>query len=332
MPQAQVAYAPAGAPYAPQTPLKKPLGRGVKAFIFVGGAVVLAVALILVFALSGGGGPLSGNTVQTKFVNENVGFFSKLTGDFQVADASKMLSGPFEYTVDVSAKVNGNHVDSKIAMAYDQKAFGVLSDDGYNTIKLLLIGDELRSEAYGGAQVIEFDTDADVDANMTLADRFFAMLNTGDANVDYKKLVEILVNSIPGDCFERSGDSFTMTLDSDALADTMNAFAEAIENEKEINEAFSDFTKDIVNMSLDLSEVAEMAADAIEGYGAYYDFELVWEIAYENGKPDSVAISYEDDSGYNDFTLEMGRRQVSGGNEIEVSLETAGGYSDFSLE
>jgi hypothetical protein len=333
VPQAQVAYAlPDGAyPNAPQQTPKKPLSKGMKLAIFGGGgAVLLAVVLILVFTLSGGGGLLSGNTVQTKFVNENARFMNQMLEDFQVTDTSKMLSEPFDFTAEVTTEVSGESTDTELAMAYDQKAFGLMTDAEYGSVTLLLIGDELRVESYGSVQVIRFDTDADLDKNMTLLNRFLAIINTGDANIDYKKIVEILINSIPEDCFEKTGDSFTLTLDADALVDTLSAFSEAIENEEEINEAFNDFTKDVAGKSLDLSEIADMAAEALDSYS--YDFKLVWEISYKNGAPGLVTISYEDESEYNDFTLELGYEKISGGKDIEISLETAGGYSDFSLE
>ena len=80
-----------------------------------------------------------------------------------------------------------------------------------------------------------------------------------------------------------------------------------------------------------LSSLADMAASALESYGSYLDFELVWEIGYDGNTPTSMTVSYEDDDEYNDFTLEMAYTEASGGNEFEVSLNTANGYSDFKM-
>lgn len=332
IPQTQAAFAQPGGGYPamPQQTPKKPLGKGMKLAIFGGGAaVLLIVALILIFTLSGGG-LLSGNTVQTKFVNENVRVMTLMMEDFRTADTSKMLSGPFDFTAEVTTEANGQKTDTEMSMAYDQKAFGLISDSDYGSVKLLLVGEELRVESYGSVQVIEFDSDADLDKNMTLLNRFLAILNTGDANINYKKFVEILVNSIPEDCFEKTSDSLTMTLDAGALVDTLDAFADAIEKEEEIDKAFNDFSKEVAGKSLDLSELAGLAAKALKSYN--YDFDLEWEVSYKNGAPNGITISYEDDSGYNDFTLEMSYEKASGGKDIDISLETKSGYSDLSLE
>ena len=331
-PQVQVAPPDAPYPYAPQPAAKKPLGKGKKALIFGGGgAVVLAVVLILIFTLSGGGGPLSGNTVQTRFVNENARFLAGMLDDFSTVDMSRMMSEPFEYTVEVSMESDGFSSNQEIAMAYDKQALGVTVDSDYSTMTLLL-ADALVVESNGYVQVIEFDTDADLDAAMSLKDRILALMDTGDVKVDYKKLIEMFVNSIPQDCFEKTGEQFVMTLEVDDLVDTLNAFAESLEEEKDIDEAFRDVIKEASGRSRNLSDLVQDAADQLDAVAGYVDFEIVWELAYEKGAPSALSISFEEASGYSDFTLDMEYENVSGGKDIEVSLESAGGYSDFTME
>ena len=218
-PQAQ--YAPPGAPYAygAQPAPKKPLSTGMKALIFGGGgAVVLAVVLILVFTLSGsGGGPLSGKTVQTKFVNESYRLMTQIVDDFKQVDTSKAASQPFECTATLSGDVGYSSADYDIAIAYDKQALGIMMDGDYYTVALLLLEDTLYIDSGGYTQAIEFDTDADLDVPMSLEDRLSALMESTAPDIDWNKLAEILVNSIPEECFEKTNSSYTMTLDVDAL-------------------------------------------------------------------------------------------------------------------
>ena len=311
----------------PQPP-KKPMSKGMKALIFGGaGAVVLAVVLILVFTLSGGGGPLSGKTVQTRFVNENARFMEALLGDLAVMDTSKMLSEPFEYTTESSTESDGYSADMEIAMAYDKHTLGIMVDQDYGTITVQL-SDSLIIDYGGYVQVIEFDSDADLDAAMTLEQRITALFASEGTDVNYLKLIEMLVNSIPEDCFEKTSSSFTLTLNDKDLTDTLNAFAEQVKNDEALDEAFTDTFKGIFGKRYSLSDIAELAAEELES--GNYDFEITWELGYDKGAPTSVAISYEDDSGYNDFTLEAGYEATKDGKDIEIALENE--YSEFSLE
>ena len=337
-PEPQAQYAPPGAayPYGAQPPKKPPLSKKMKMIIFGGaGAVVLAVVLILVFTLSaGGGGPLSGKTIQTKFVNESAKFLSQISDDFQQVDTSKAASQPFECTIDLSADMDYSSVDYEIAIAYDKLALGIMMDGDYQSVTLLLLEDMLyiQDNTYGSVQGIQFDTDADLENPMSLKDRLSALMDSTAPDVDWIKLTEILVNSIPEECFEKTNSSYTMTLDVDALIETLNNFSDAIKDEDDLNNAFKDLTKEISGSSMKLSSLADMAAGALEGYSSYLDFELVCEIGYDGNKPTSMTVNYEDDSGYNDFTLEMTYAETSSGNEIEATLETASGYDDFSFD
>jgi hypothetical protein len=336
-PEPQPQYATPGAPYpyGAQPVKKPPLSKKMKAIIFGGaGAVVLAVVLILVFTLgAGGGGPLSGKSIQTKFVNESVKFLTQVTDDFRQVDTSKAATQPFELTAEMSADSGYGTSDYEIAMVYDKLALGIALEGDYQSFTILLLEDILYvQDSYGSVQAIEFDTKEKLDSAMTLQDRFKALQGSVAPDVDWKKLAEILVNSIPEDCFEKTNSGFTMTLDTDALVDTLNNFSNAIKDEDDLNNAFKDLSKQISGSSMKLSSLADMAASAVEGYGSSMDFELVWEIGYSGNTPASMTVSYEDGSEYNDFTLEMTYTKASGGNELEATLETASGYSDFSLE
>ncbi len=328
--QAQHPYAPQ--PYPPggaAQPPKKPLRKGTKALIFGGaGAVALAVALILVFTLGGGKGLLSGNTTQTKFVNENAEFFMNALGDFKAENASKAASQPFEYTGTVSADMGYGSADADMSIVYDKQALGISIDSEYSPVKLLLLEDTIYVENSGYVTAVGFDSDADLSKPMTLKDRLTAIAQSLAGDADYKALAEALVNSIPEECFEKSNTGFRMTLDMDALTDTLNNFADTLKENDEMDDAFSDLVRDVAGMPLDASGLADMA----EIYGSNMDFKLVWELGYKGGKPASVTIGYEDSGGYSDFTLEVGYAKISGVGKWTVSLETAGGYSDFDFE
>lgn len=312
--------------------LKKSLSNKKKALIFGGaGAVLLAVVLILVFTLSGGGGPLSGNTVQTRFVNENARFLAAMLEDFKVGDTSRMMTEPFEYTVNISLKADGRKSEQEVAMAYDRQALGISVDSDYSTVTLLL-AESLIVDTNGYVQIYETDSEANLDAAMTLKDRISALFDTGDAKVDYKKLVEMFVNSIPEDCFKKTGDSFTLTFEVDDLVDTLNAFADSLEKDKDMDEAFRDVIKEVTDRSRKLSDLAEEAADQLDAISGMIDFELVWELSYDKGAPSAMNVSLEGMGDYSDFTLSMEYENRSSGKDIAIEYETPAGYSDFSID
>ena len=224
----EVQYVPEGAPYPypPQSLPGKPLSKGKKALIFGGGgALALAVVLILVLTLSGGGGLLSGNTVQTRFFNDSARFFAEMMDGLILVDSSRIMNEPFEYTTKASTEAYGFSTEEEMAMAYDEHMLGIMIENGDSTTTLQL-SDRIVMDTGQYVQVIEFGSDRDMDAAMTLEERITAMLTSGKTNVDYKKLIEMLVNSIPEDCFEKTGDGFTMTLGINDIVDTLNAFAE----------------------------------------------------------------------------------------------------------
>lgn len=328
-----VQYELPGAQYPPAPPAKKPLSKKMKAIIFGGvGAVALAVVL-LVFTLSAGaGGLLSGKTVQTKFVNENAAFIAEILSSFNTADTSKMATQPFDYTAEVSMDAGYGSQDTEMAFAYDKQVLGMSVDSEYSSSKVLLVEDTLYVESNGYVTAIEFDVDEDLSAAMSLQQRITMLLKSYMGDIDYRELAETLVNSIPEECFEKTNSGFTMTLDADSLVEMLNNFSDAVKNNDELNEAVEDLIKEMTGFSYDLSDLADLGADAIEAYGDYIDFELVWELGYEKGKPASMTIEFEEASGYYDFTVEIGFKEISGGSELTVDCTTPGGYSDFSFE
>lgn len=314
--------------YAQQPAPRKPLSKGMKALIFGGaGAVLLAVVLILVFTLGGGGGgPFAGNTIQTKFANEAVKFGQSISDGFPKIDPVKLMTGPFEVSGDMSMDTGYGSQSVDFSAVYDEKALGVVAENDYGVF-VLLLKDSFEVDYDGYVTVYEFDTSADMDKAMPLMDRLTAMLGAEKGvDVDYKKLAEMFVNSIPEECFDKTRDSFTMTLDVDDLVDTLNNFAEKLEGDKQLNEAFADMLDQMNADETELSGLVAEAADQLDDYSSYVDFEIEYEIVYEGGKP--VGLNSSVDTGYGSATVEM----ELDGEDIVVSTESTGGYSDFTFD
>lgn len=318
-PYRQPPYAQQPYGYTPQPAPKKTLSKGMKALIFGGaGAVVLAVVLILVFTLGGGGGgPFSGKTIQTQFVNEMVQFGNSVSSDFPQLNPAKIMSGPFEISVDASVDYGYGKEDISLAAVYDKLALGVFVEAGYGPTAVL-IKDSVIVDQDGYVSIGEADTDMDMDEAMALTDRLTALFGSADVpDVDYMRLAEMFIDSIPEECFEKTKDSFTMTLEVDDLVDALNTFADKLEADKELNKAFEDLLDQMDADETELSELMKEAADEIDDYSSYFDYEIEYEIVYEGGKP--VGFNTSVDSGdYGTTTMEM----KLAGEDISVTYES----------
>jgi hypothetical protein len=277
---AQNAYPPAGIepPYPPMPPIYgqaggQPPRKKPKAGLWIGLAagllVVIAVIVLFVYpgVLVGGGGPLSGNTVQTRFVNDSAEVFTGAFSGLKDTAVADMLNQPFELSVDMDSETDYGTSSATMDAAYDGKTLGV-EMQGEGTDNALLLTEDVLYESTGGwVTGVKFDTDEDLSESMPLGARLKALFSgaTGsNAEVDWKKLVEMLVNSINKDCFVKGSSETTLTMDSGDLTDMLNAFSDKLEADDDLRGQLEDFLKDVTGESADIMDIIDLfIADCI---------------------------------------------------------------------
>lgn len=273
-------------------------------------AVVLIAAAVLYFVVlapASANGPFSGNTVQTRFANDAVGvFFGAFSGYGNNDTAKQLVDQPFDISMNVSNDFSGIQSNVDIAAAYDEKALGMSitsstdysnsdfadffadSDAMENTIKLLLLDDTLYADVDGSVEGLQFDTDADLSESMSLKERIAALMDSGKENsIDYLKLTEMFLNSIDEERIYKGTNKTTLTLDADALADTLDVFADKLRDDEELNDALSKIIEDVSGYAYDASDLISLASPML----SESDFEFVWTVTYDGGKPICNEIS-----------------------------------------
>lgn len=304
-------------------PPKKPMSRKTKIWIGIasGAAVLVAVALVLLFTLGDGGeGPLSGDTTQTKFVNDAVAVFSNAFEDFGLDTAEKMLDGPF----DIKAELHYGNNTETIELAYDELALGISAQG----CKLLVDDDKI--DFYDGINVMAVDLRASgLDEPMTLKERFFAMINglADDERLDIKELTEMLVNSIDDANFKKDGDTATLTLDFNSLLEMLETFGEMLDEDEEMEDALDELT------GMKVSDALEMVVPILQLARDSADFELEIEIGYTGGRPASVEVKFdmaEDD--YNDFEAELTYDKKGNATTVKLDIMTCYGKASTVFE
>ena len=300
-----IAPPPMGQPFTYGQPPKKKSKALLWALIGVGAALIVAAVLIFV-VFAHGAGPFSGNTVQTRFANDVVGVFTGAAEGLETEnDMKKIMNQPFELTMTTTTDASGIKTGANIAYAYDELAFGVNSSstadysgsdfadimgesaalDG--TMKLLLLEDTLYIEQNGFVNGVRFDSKADLSQAMPLKDRIAALFeNSKLANIDYLQLTEMFLNSIDESCFDKNGNETTMTLDGEALSDTLRTFADKLEDNKAMNDAITDMIEEISGYPVELSSAITMAAPMLKDA----DFELTFSVSYKDSRPAGLDI------------------------------------------
>lgn len=318
-------------PYG-QPPVQQPPKKRSKKFLWIGIAavLVLAIAAAVVFvvlpALGGGAWPLSGSTTQTKFINDSVKVFSGAFSDLGNGTFEKLIKEPFDLSADLKSDGGGEQFTGTVEAAYDKQALGFSAESNGVTSKLLLLKDTLFTDSNGTVSGVEFGSDADMSKPMSLEDRLKALTqglsgNAGTAaKLDYKKLAEMLVNSISADCFESSGGTTTLTLAPADIVDTLKTFTDKLGNDKALKQQLEDYIKDVSGATVDVAETLGAAVQAMEATMDAVDFEIVWEVAYDNGAPASLAITVN--SGEDSFKAEFGYAKEDGGKDITFALYT----------
>ncbi len=320
---------PCGQPVQP--PYGQPPKKKSKKFLWIGiaAALVLAIAAVAVFVVlpaMGGGGPLSGNTVQTKFINDNVKVFSGAFSGIGNDTFEKLLKEPFDISVDLTSDIGGKKVKATVEAAYDKKSLGFSAESGgVVAARLLLLEDTLFTESGGNVTGLKFVSETDLSKSMALSDRIKAIAegltdSKGKAKLDYKKLAELFVNSISADCFESSGSVTTLTLTPGDITDAFKTFTDKLGKDKGLKQELEDFIKDVSGTTVDIEQVLSTAVEAMEATKDTADFELVWELVYEGGVPASLEFTVN--SGEDSVKLKFAYSKRDGGKDITFAMHT----------
>jgi hypothetical protein len=315
-------------------------------------AVVVVLAAVALFVWPGfitsigdfGGGHkalLSGNTPQTKFVNETFFVLEDSFSDMGNDTISKVLEQPFDMTMDMSANMQGQKNDVKLDVAYDKQTLGLSAEVGGEAVKVLLLEDVLYAEANGQTYGIEFGSNAELKKDMSLKDRIEAIVKdisnstgkTSAAKLDYKKLVETLVNSIDEKCIEKSGSKTTLTLTMDDIYNTLETFADKLDKDEALNDSLSAYIKEVSGQSMDIASLLKSSLSMLKSEIGSVDFKMEWTISYTGGKPTGMEIVVNAEGTNVDFSY--GYEKKASGNEIAADLTVNGEKyfnADFSYD
>ena len=305
-------YDPYGA-YAAQ-PEKKRMSKKAKGFMWGGmGLAALAIAAVLIFVVFAGGGLglLSGNTVQTRFVNEA---------------ALVVAESVSEFDMDMSVNVKGymTDMDMTIAAAYDDKTLGVLINSAdIGKLRVLLLEDTLYTETFGMVSGVRFKTDADLSKDMPLNERIKALYGGDIEVVDYKLLAEAFVNGFDEKCFSKNSGSFTLKLTPEDIQDALKAFGDKLKEDKALQDEMDKIMKDSGSADTDILELLKQAEAALD----YEDFTLTITVVRGGGKPSKIVFIYDDGDHLSEITFST--EKLSDGRLISLSSDTGDVYSDF---
>lgn len=295
-------------------PQKRRMNKKAKGLMWggIGLAAALAVAAVLIFVVfAGGAWPLSGNTVQTRFFNDGVCVFAGAFSDFAAIKTPDISREPFD--MDISVSADQADLDMSLSMAYDNQALGVAVDAGVLPVKLLLLEDTLYTETFGSVVGMRFDTAADLSGPMPLKERL-AALTDDDAVVDYKKLAEALLNSIGEDCFEKTGDAFTLEMAAGDVQDMLDEFSDKLDADDELKSEVDNMMKSMGAGNTDIDEMLSQMVAALD----FADFNLTLQISYAGGKPSELAARYQEDGSVTLITF--GYEQQKGGKHIALEI------------
>lgn len=327
-PPVQVPYGgyppPGGYPPYDAKAAKKPMSQKAKWLIWggVGLAAALAIAAVLIFVVfAGGGGPLSGNTVQTRFVNEAVKVFAGAFSDFSALRTADISEQPFDMELSITAKGGGLSAATKagVEMAYDRRTLGAAVDAGIIRVKLLLLEDTLYVDSGVGVMGVQLSSDADQSKPMGLKQRLAALAG-GENEVDIRRLAEALVNSISADCFKKTGSTFTLELSEADMRDALEAFAEKLDQDKKLRDDLEDLLQDA-----DVDDMLEEAISSLDGT----EFDMTIEIRYRGGSPATLSIAIDSDGSF--MEIDFGYEKKGGATVIKLDV-AENGYDDGAAE
>ncbi len=329
-PQQEGDFAPPYDPYGayPAQPEKKRMSKNAKGFMWGGiGLAALAIAAVLIFVVFAGGGLglLSGNTVQTRFVNEAALVVAESVSEFDMGtSAATTMDKPFDMDMSMSVKGYMTDMDMTIAAAYDDKTLGVLINSAdIGKIRALLLEDTLYTEMFGMVSGVRFKTDADLSKDMTLNERIKALAGGDLEEVDNKLLAEAFVNSFDKKCFSKNSGSFTLRLTPEDIQDALKAFGDKLKEDKALQDEMDKIMKNSGSADTDILESLKQAEAALD----YDDFTLTITVVRGGGKPSKIVFNYDDGDQLSEITFSTEKQ--NNGRLISLSSDTGDIYSDF---
>lgn len=300
---------------------------------------VLAIAAVALF-LWPGYLTCGANTMQMKFMSDNGQVFSDAFSGAEGAYDKDAADKPFDMAMKMTANVAGTSQNMDMNMAYDEEALGLSENLGVAQIKLLLLGDVLYIESSGQTTGIKFTSDEDLSKPMPLKERLTAILkgvvkdlggNIPKTEVDWNKLLIMMVNSIDKSNFKQTGSEFTLTLDADALIATMKTFRDSLSKDEKLLEELESFIREINGQK---TEVLKTLDDAIksmeETKSSSGNFLLTWTVGYEGGKPKTIDITVS--SAGQDVKLSFGYKDIKNGRDITLAVDSPGDTSDVKYD
>lgn len=296
--------------------------------LVAGGAVLLlaiaAVLVFVVFGVSSGGWPLSGNTMQTRFVNDGVRVFSGAFADLSNKDMARLLTEPFDMEMDVDIDTGSFPMEATIAAAYDKELLGLKAEVLGQDVKLQLDEDTLYYSFYGAVGGYRFDTDADLSKPMALKDRIAALMESlpkdSASDVDYKLVAEAMVNSINEKCFDKGANETTLTLTPDDIIEMLDSLKDKAKEDKELKDQLK-------AMDFDIDE----AIENMEQIKQSSEFDLQITISYDGGTPTGLEIDFDDGTEYGAVNLKFGYDKTAGGKDINLNIEANGAQTEVRL-
>lgn len=300
--------------------------RKVKPILLItgGAALLIAIALVVFFVVfAGDGWPLSGNTVQTRFINDAVQVFSGAVPDISAANTERVLTEPFDIELELTGGTSGYTSDVTAAFVYDEQKLGIyLEPENSDSTVLLLDEDTIYTSSYGYVGGLRFDNDTDLSNNMTLMERIAALLQSvgSEYDIDNQKLLEMLINSINEDCFVKKSDTTKLTLDMDDLVDALDTFSDKLDEDEALSDQLEDMIDDMFGTSIKASSLISLVSSQLKAEANEIDFKLVWAIRYDGSVPVGMELSYDDGSDYDSFTFQFEYENTSDGKNITLDV------------
>ncbi len=309
-----------------QLPVKSSVSKAKKYIWFGCGAVfLLAVAALLIFVVFAGGaqGPLLGNTIQTKFINDCSQVFEEAFSDMSTGTLERIMTEPFDVEMDIKYESNEAKEDIKLEMAYDLYNLGIKLNAGSDIYKMLLSEDMLYIELADRIHGLKFESDEDLQKPMPLEERLLALSGSlsQEEDFDNAKLLELLINSIEESCFETSRTKTTLEMDKDDICDMLNSFDDTLKKDEQLKDTLNDLFEQKTGDDLDISGFFESAEKMDE-------IHMVFDIEYENSKPAGLKASLEDENGSNiifEFDYKKDKRKM----DFELYIES---YDDIETQ
>lgn len=332
-------------PYGADQPLAgQPKKKNAKKIIIASASIVLAVALAAVLLLTvftqSEGWPFSGKTIQTRFVNDSIAVFTRAFGDINYGKMDEINNNPFSLSYAYNMEINQNgqqqtQTDMNYEFAYDEQTLANKTTVDTGSTTLLLIEDTLyigfESEYFGQSYDyttgIKFDAKTDLSKPMTLNERFMALFAGDEIDVDLIMLLELFINSISEDCFDKNNTRTTLRMDSSDISQMLKTFAEKLNEDKELNESLKNALEKLVGARIDVPSMIPLLNIAV----SKSDIELIWTVRYDDaGLPKRVEISLED-SGSLVFDFAFQAQRDDNTRNIMMEISAPGGYQNFSF-